>query len=103
MNERYLGKPFLRLLECYVMWASGQLADSELEKLREMTPKLQEVYTASGEWHEIVASQMNFPEAFADQIRMMWDQNQEIARQNGVPMSPEAFAQMFVDQNFADA
>ena len=25
MNDRYEGKPFLRLLECYVLWSVDQL------------------------------------------------------------------------------
>lgn len=99
-NARYTGKPLRRLLECYVMWATGELAEPELEKLRRMTPKLQELYSTAGEWHEIVSLQMDFPVGFSAQIRLIWYRNQALAEQSGVKLYPEDFARLFVEQNF---
>jgi hypothetical protein len=36
-----------------------------------------------------------------DLIRANWVKNGDIARRNGVTLSPEHFAQRFVDSNFA--
>src|SRR5215211_6368897 len=55
---RYDGKPFLRLLECYVLWAAGRLPDDEAAQLDRMTPKLREIYGANGSWHDIVVAQI---------------------------------------------
>ena len=40
---RYAGKPFLRVLECYVLWAIGELTSEHEKLLVTMTPKLREV------------------------------------------------------------
>jgi len=42
---------------------------------------------------------MAFPESMPDAIRGMWTRNQQIAAQNGVTLSAEEFAVMFVDSN----
>ena len=43
-NERYLNKPFLRLLELYVLWAIYRLPEDQESLLLAMTPKLQKTY-----------------------------------------------------------
>ncbi len=40
MSDRYEGKPFLRLLECYVLWSVDALSASQAKMLNEVTPKL---------------------------------------------------------------
>ncbi len=60
--DRYAGKPFLRLLECYVLFAIGQLDEHQQETLQHMEPKLADVYNLSGTWLDIVSSQMAFPD-----------------------------------------
>jgi hypothetical protein len=40
MQQRYAGRPFLRLLECYVLWAAGVLPAADEQRLEAMTPKL---------------------------------------------------------------
>ena len=53
-SGRYEGKPLLRLLECYVLLAIGELSSDDQLVLSEMTPKLQGVYKCSGRWDQIV-------------------------------------------------
>ena len=45
---------------------------------------------------------MDFPPDMASLIREMWTKNQDIAKQAGVELEPQQFAEMFVDQNFSD-
>ena len=45
---------------------------------------------------------MNMPPEMPEAIRDMWVRNLEIARMNGITLPPQQFAEMFVDENFAD-
>lgn len=100
-NPRYEGKPLLRLLECYVLWAIDELPPTESSTLREMTPKLQQVYGVQGDWQAIIVSVMELPPTMPETIRNFWAKNSEIARRNHAVLTPQQFAEMFVDQNFA--
>ena len=99
-NPRYEGKPFLRLLECYVMWCAGVLDHEIATRLESMTPQLQATYNASGTWQKIVAEQMQFPPELQSYIHKLWAQNVN-ATANQTRLSPEHFAQAIVDENFS--
>ena len=98
--DRYAGKPFLKLLECYVLSAIGQLDERQQETLQRMEPKLADVYNLGGTWLDIVSSQMAFPETLPQQIREVWESNLAKAHERGSPVEPNEFAMAFVDQNF---
>jgi len=100
MQQRYAGKPLLRLLECYVLWAADELPAEEESKLQAMTPKLREVYKRQGSWQEIVAGEMEFPPDLPQHIRSLWIENSQRAQNSSVELPAEDFARMFVDQNF---
>ena len=99
MTSRYVGKPFLRLIECYVLDAIGQLEPQHASALKLMEPKLGETYGMQGAWQEIVAAQMGFPESLPSKIRAVWEGQSEEARR----LAPNQFAIHFVDQNFPDS
>jgi hypothetical protein len=99
MDQRYEGKPLLRLIECYVLRAINALSEEQNGALEELTPYLQKTYNRTGSWHEIIAAQMEFPSDLPERIRGMWSRNQEIAKRVGDVLEPEQFAQMFVDSN----
>lgn len=101
-KARYDGKPLLRLLECYVLWVIKELPEKDATTLKEMTPKLQLIYGRSGAWHQVIASVMELPSNMPALIQQMWAKNTDIARTRGVNLSPEQFAEMFVDQNLAN-
>lgn len=101
--DRYTGKPFLRLIECYVLSAIDQLDDAQRSSLVKMEPKLSSVYSIDGSWLEIVSSQMEFPDNFPEQIRGFWNGYLEHAKSQGLSVDPNEFAISFVDQNFPDA
>jgi hypothetical protein len=80
MNSRYDGKPFLRLLELYVLWAIGELPDAEEAKLRQMNPKLQLIYAVNGTWQQVIVSAMRIPPDLPAALREMWSRNLQLAR-----------------------
>jgi hypothetical protein len=98
-SQRYQGKPLLRLLECYVLKSLDLLPESDGRNLTTMQPKLAQIYGKQGTWDEIIAATMELPKNMPSLIRDMWARNQEIAKANGVTLTPQQFAEMFVDQN----
>ncbi|RWC58877.1 hypothetical protein [Mesorhizobium sp.] len=100
-NPRYDGQPLLRLLDVYVLWAIGELSQVSEDGLKNMAPKLQSIYGGDGQWHDAIAQAMHMPEGMPAAIRDMWARNLKIARDNNVTLTPQQFAEMFVDNNFA--
>jgi hypothetical protein len=99
-NSRYDGKPLLRLLELYILNALNELPPPEQEALQRLAPKLQSVYGGKGQWHEAIEAAVHMPAEMPRMIRDMWDKNLEIAGANNVPpLTPQKFAEMFVDEN----
>ncbi|WP_027052506.1 hypothetical protein [Mesorhizobium erdmanii] len=100
-DPRHEGKPLLRLLELYVLWAIGELSQESEDGLKKMAPKLQSIYGGDGQWYDAIAQSMHMPEGMPAAIRDMWARNLKIARDNNVTLTPQQFAEMFVDNNFA--
>jgi len=98
--DRYSGKPLLRLIECYALDKIDQLDAGQRSILKNMEPKLRSTYNVLGSWQEIVASQLELDAEFDSQIRAFWAAHLEHARASGVPVDPNEFAILFVDQNF---
>lgn len=101
MSERYDGKPFLRLIDCYVLDAIGHLDDEQARRLEEMTPKFRDVFGVPGTWREIVERRMDFPADMATAIRRVWDEGHDrFVEEAGREPDPAEFTQVFVDTNF---
>jgi hypothetical protein len=98
--SRYDGKPFLRLLDCYVLRAIGALDQQQEISLRSMEPKLSSVYGVDGSWFEIVAKQMDFPDSLPVQINEIWVSGKAKAEHQGLSVDPIEFTKQFVDTNF---
>lgn len=97
--HRYQGKPMLRLLECYVLRAIGSLGDNENATLVEMTPQLRAALKADGDWYQVIERAMQLPPNMPDLVRDVWEKNRKIADANRSVLSPQSFAEMFVDAN----
>jgi hypothetical protein len=101
MSDRYEGKHFLRLVDCYVLDAIGHLDPDQDAQLIEMTPKFREIFGEQGDWREIVVARMQFPEGMAGAIRQVWDSGHaRFVAANGRAPDPEEFTRFFVDTNF---
>ncbi|WP_285710587.1 hypothetical protein [Erythrobacter oryzae] len=99
-TDRYAGKPFLRLLDSYVLAAIGELPSAQQDSLQSMEPKLHSVYGTKGSWQQIVADQMGFPEDLPETIRAIWDNGVAKMRASGIDAEPSEFVRQFVDTNF---
>ncbi len=99
-NDRYNGRPLVRLAELYVLWVIGHLATADESNLKRMTPKLRETFGVDGEWHHVIAAVLQLSPQSADTIRQMWTRNCEIAARNNLQLTAQQFAEMFVDKNF---
>lgn len=101
MSDRYAGKPFLKLLDCYVLDALGVLDEDTQVMLAKMEPFLQKTF-GNGHWREVVAIQMEFPDTLPDTIRDIWEKGSaRFIEANGNEPNPLEFTMQFVDTNFA--
>ena len=99
MDDRYKGKPLLRLLESYVLWAIGQLSEKDRGALERMAPQLESTFGVHGTWQQILEAVMELPGDMPELIRSNWVNNLSIAKGRGETLSPEYFARQFVDSN----
>jgi hypothetical protein len=100
-SQRYTDKPFLKLLDAYVLWAIGALPPDQESLLQRMTPMLRKTWNCTQDnWHEVVAAQMEFPATLPDDIRKLWQKEQTLAAANKATLNPVRFAHKLVDQNF---
>ncbi|MGQ7958872.1 hypothetical protein ACUTAF_14395 [Pseudomonas sp. SP16.1] len=98
-QDRYAGKPFLKLVDSFVLKCIGELDASQEDLLQQMTPKLQKTFSHSGSWEEIVMDQLHFGAEVRSAITELWEKNQGIAKQNGTTLTPMQFVEMFVANN----
>jgi len=101
MSDRYAGKPFLQLLDSYVLDAIGALDDQQRAALTAMEPRLAQLYETGGRWQDIVSAQMKFPVSMPARIVEIWRAGSEKMREAGQEPTPVVFARQFVDVNFA--
>lgn len=99
-RDRYTNKPLLRILECYVLSAIGELSNDQSEMLLKMEPQLRLALKQDGHWRELVEKAMELPSDMPELIRGNWEKNVALAQQQHVSISGQQFAEMFVDANF---
>jgi hypothetical protein len=110
MSDRYTNDPFLRFMELYVLWAIGEISDSDEQSMARMAPYLYKSLAKTGAgqdisarstWQELIAGTLGFSEDKPGEIRELWRRNRDIADQNRMILTSLMFAQMFVDEAFA--
>ena len=101
--DRYDGRPFLRLLDSYVLHVAGLLDDESLRRLKEMEPKLVQTYDHPPglTWDEAVEAEMQFGPTLAPAVRDLWNQTVQKAAASGAEPDPLVWAQQVVDKNFS--
>ena len=101
MTDRYAGKPFLRLLDSYVLDAIGHLDAANQQWLVSAEPRFRHEFGGTGGWREIVRQRMQFPPGMDAAIMETWEKGRLRYREGtGEEADPVAFANTFVDTNF---
>src|SRR5262249_10079696 len=100
-QDRYDGKPLLRLFEFYVLDAIDQLDEFHRQGLEKLAPKLQKTFGGNGDWRDAIAAAGLIPPEWPEAIRGLWAKNLEGTLGDGTRLSPQEFAEMFVDMNLS--
>ena len=97
-TDRYGGRPLLILLENYVLSAIDSLAPDKEQLAASAT---QRVFGGGADWRSTLRTTLHLGDSLDESLRQMWATNQQRAQQASVTLSPEEFARMVADQNFA--
>ncbi|WP_294332213.1 hypothetical protein [uncultured Sphingomonas sp.] len=101
MTDRYTDKPFLKLLDAYVLDAIGHLDDKSDAQLTAAEPALREAFGGDSDWRSIVVERMQFPEGIAGAIREVWEKGAvRFREEQGHEPDPAEFTRIFNDTNF---
>jgi len=101
MSDRYTGKPFLELLDNYVLDAIGHLDPAGDAALTGREPQFREAFGATRNWRAMVEERMQFPEGMPGAIREVWDKGRDrFVEANGREPDPVEFTRIFVDTKF---
>ena len=92
--------PFIRLLECYVLWAIRLLPEKQAEILEQLAPKFRKTFGKEGSWQQVISAHMEFPPDMVEQLTVLWEKNRTLAAKNGENLRPDDFARLFVSKNF---
>ncbi|MEO5939034.1 MAG: hypothetical protein ABIQ43_08500 [Sphingomonas sp.] len=101
MTDRYAGKPFLRLLDSYVLDSIGHLAADAQAMLTRLEPQFHKAFNATGDWRTIVVTTMKFPDGMSGAVREVWEKGKvRFVKEHGHEPDPAEFTRIFVDTNF---
>jgi hypothetical protein len=96
--ERYKDKPFLLMLEAYVLDAIGELPGSMEQLTRTVSGK----FFGGGDWRKRLREEVGLDKSLNDQLKQLWKENVQIAKQKGHELAPQDFAQALVEANFSE-
>lgn len=88
--DRYSNRPFLRLLDCYLLDVLSALPDQQRRGLIAMEARLRETFNRAGSWQQVVAGEMQLHAEFVPWLKARWEV--EVAR------TPAADMLVFVHQ-----
>ena len=93
MGDRYSGRPLLRLIECYVLDAIGELEPTERNRLESMSASIsQAVGSEADTWQGAIKEALDLPGDFSDTVRSDWIANREAAAASQQVLTPNQFA-----------
>jgi hypothetical protein len=95
--ERYKDKPFLLMLEAYVLDAIGELPGP----MEQLTKTVSGKFFGGGDWRKRLREEVGFDRSLNDQLKALWKENLQIAKDKGAELSPHDFAQALVEANFS--
>ncbi len=101
MSGRYDGKPFLKLVDAYVIDAIGHMDPATELELTLMETDMQAQTGLTGDWRSMVEQRMKFPPGMVGAIREVWDKGRiKFLASTGREPDPLEFTMHFVDSKF---
>lgn len=101
MSDRYAGKPFLELLDAWILDAIGHLDAATDASLTAREGEFRSLFGGTGDWRAQVVQRMQFPEGMAGAVRELWEKGAaKFAAAQGYQPDPLEFTRTFVDTNF---
>lgn len=100
MTDRYEGKPFLRLVDAYVLDLIGALDPATAQGMVALEPRLRGTFSApeAASWQEIVRGQLQLDDPQVHSIREAWSRQLLEDDGFGKPHDPVAWAYAVSDQ-----
>ena len=95
--DRYKGRPLLLILDNYVLDCIGELPPDQQKGVGSL---VQQVWGGTADWKKTVRSILSLTKVMDENIRQLWETNQQIAKENNETLHPVQFAKMLVDENF---
>ncbi len=95
--ERYRGRPLLLVLENYVLAAIGEISDEQRER---MATFVQATFGGSEDWMLTVREKLSLANTLDAELCQVWERNRALAKEHGLDLAPNHFAQLLVDENF---
>ncbi|MCA9554448.1 MAG: hypothetical protein KC933_30720 [Myxococcales bacterium] len=92
-------KPVVLLLENYILDRIGALNQAD-----EITTQVlvEKAFGERKDWRGRLQEEFGLTPALDAQLKAMWKQAQGLAQQKGSSVSPREFAEVLVEENFAD-
>ncbi|MHA6722300.1 hypothetical protein [Sphingomonas sp. RS2018] len=101
MSERYAAKPFLELVDAWMLDAIGALPADRAAALTAREGEFATLFGERGGWRDMVVTRMNFPAGMAGAVREVWDKGRvRFVEANGHDPDSGEFVRTFVDTNF---
>jgi len=95
--ERYKDKPFLLMLEAYVLDAIGELPGP----MEQFTKTVSGKVFGGGDWRKRLREEVGLDKSLNEQLKQLWKENLKIAQEKGAVLVPQEFAQALVEANFS--
>lgn len=101
MSDRYQGKPFLELLDAWILDAIGHLDSATDSALTAREGEFRSLFGGTGDWRAQVVQRMQFPEGMAGAVCELWEKGAaKFVAAQGYQPEPAEFVRSFVDKNF---
>src|SRR5690606_36571468 len=92
-QERYAGRPFLRLVDAYLLQCIGHLAEPQAGALCPLPPTLAATFGSSEtQWERTVEQQLGYSPAVAGEIQALCAGYQDHSERQRVPADPAVLA-----------
>lgn len=97
--DRYDNRPLLVMVENYILDCIGELQPQEQDAIAKL---VQHALEPQEDWRQTLRDYLHFDAGMDEELRELWKNNREIAREHDTELTAIHFARMVVDDNFPE-